>query len=387
MIKDNPCDDGLGLLHSLFSEAYEVPNPNDGYTLSFTSEAERLMTLERPTIEVPIWKIQCAARMPDEQAEEATQELGGFTYDAEPVRRAQLRFCRSELAALDDATARSKEVLSIWHRRMLASVGERVIGVPGERIFRVANLGHLSKQVLGFVLICVGLVFEFVNGLIVLAKADELVNEPLLYRVAFVAPYILVMFSTIVLMGVTPGPAGRRRFGNWFLAIMLTVAIVGLYLFTLKMGSLADMPDPFAADINPFPSFSLVLFFAILAGAGIAGAGKQILASGWASVAESKVVDPSDFQFNERHTEWENHRIRQTQGVAKRMRFLIDEIERDRVGFIKLCLLELHANQQDLKDAYAQVRSERLPRSINPHAVEPTTQSISSNGHPQKLPR
>lgn len=380
-------NDRSEFLHSLIGEAYRKPSPEDGYALSFTEDSETLMCLDHPVIEIPYRNIHCAAALPHDEAEVTTRALAAFTFDEEPVRQAQLRFCQSELDALDDATARSKELLSVWHRRKKASVGERVIGVSGERIFRVANLGHLAKQMLGFLLICVGLSFEFINGLIVLAKAGELVNEPLLYRIAFVAPYILVMFSSIVLMGITPGPLGRRRFGYSFLAVMVSVALVGLYLFTSKMGSLADIRDPFAADLNPFPSFSLVLFCAILAGAGIAGAGKQILASGWASVSESKVVDPADFQFNELHTELEDYRIRQTQGVANRMRSLIARIERSREGFISNCLLELHTVQHSLSDLYAQVRSEQLPHSINPHAVVMTEHQAESNGHAQKLRR
>ncbi len=387
MIKNNDHDERFELFHSLISEAYRKPSLDDGYMFSFTDDSEGLMRLDQPEIEIPSRKIHCAARLPEIQAEEATSELGGHTFDSEPVRQAQLRFCQSELAALDDATARSKELLAVWHRRKFASVGERIIGVPGERIFRVANLGHLAKQTLGLLLICAGLVFEFVNGLIVLAKANELTNQPLLFRIAFVAPYILVMFSTILLMGITPGPIGRRRFGNSFLVVMLSVALVGLYLFTLKMGSLCDIPDPFSSNPNPFPSFSLVLFCAILAGAGIAGAGKLILASGWASVSESKVVDPADFQFNERHAEWEHHRIRQSQGVAGRMRSLVANIERDRAGFINECLLELHTVQQKLNDLYAQVRSEHLPQSTSPHVTVSTKHSAESNGHAQKLPR
>ena len=328
------------LADNCFVEHVLLPPQRPDDPPELPTPAKRVLSLHRQTHEVPLELIRMALLASADDSLRIVTAVAEQQLNSDKVRLAQRRICRSALERLGRIAEVSNDVAGTALAAMKGTVVEkrRTCEVPPQQGWRA--LPFYVEQLVGILAVVIGLCVEWANGITLLEMAGHLKEKPLAVRLAFVSPYILAAFLSIWLFWIIPGPKGRKRAGVVYLFTILPISLVGLYCFATKMGMDFD-PDPF--NVSRGVPMHWILFFGILAGAGIAGAGKIICGHASKSIWGIEYEHSSEYLFHAmRFTRWSFQR-QEADSLASYLQQIIEETDAERQNLIERCLAELQS--------------------------------------------
>ncbi|MCC6511858.1 MAG: hypothetical protein IT423_22345 [Pirellulaceae bacterium] len=346
----------------------------------FGQDVLGILLQPRPEVAVPEDEIVQISRLESEaEINSAAEALTARRFDLEPTRRMLLSLAISHTPGMNRKSGRLLQLVNIWFKRGIDSIGETRKALPNKRLLSIQNLPYLTRLLTGWTLVIAGFGAEFLNCLSILQMAGELEGAPTLTKLAFAAPYIMVLFGTTVLISIVPGPWIRKHVSGWIVAVLGVISIAGLLFFALRLGAYLD-PDP----VNPqiWPTADYVIFFATLCGAGATACGKYIISSACESLFETEIQNRVESTFGLNAAEAWAERGDDAEALAIRLQHIVTEINAERAAYVQTCITKVAIAKAYLQDLYSALRLSELPPVPGfVRAMPPTLESRHLQSH------